>query len=80
LTNNILIEEFINLLWLWNFSEAKGGVLLQLFDDDLVTEIDTFVADIDARTGNELLNLLLRLSAEGALKKVSSFTDTRCHV
>jgi hypothetical protein len=44
---------------------------LEFFNDDLITEIDTFIADINARASDEFLNLLLRLSAEGALKKVS---------
>jgi len=38
----------------------------QLLVDDLVTEIDALVADVDARSGDELLDLALRLAAEGA--------------
>jgi hypothetical protein len=71
LANDILIEELIDLLWLWNFGQTKGRTLLKFFNDDLVTEIDTFITDINAWTGDELLNLLLRLATEGALKKVS---------
>jgi hypothetical protein len=38
----------------------------QLLVDDLVTEIDAFVADVDARARNQLLDLALRLAAERA--------------
>jgi hypothetical protein len=41
----------------------------QFFRDDLVTEVDAFVADIHAWTRDQLLHLLLALAAEGALEK-----------
>src|SRR5262249_15876136 len=40
----------------------------ELFVDDLVTEIDAFVADVDARASDQLLDLALRLAAEAAKK------------
>src|ERR1700676_4263558 len=40
--------------------------------------MDTFVADIHARTGDELLHLLLALTAERALQQVPTVTDA-CH-
>ena len=40
----------------------------QLLLDDLVAQIDALVTDVDARPGNELLDLLLRLPTEGALQ------------
>ena len=44
-------------------SAAGSGELLV---DDLVTEIDAFVADVDAGPGDQLLDLPLALSAEAA--------------
>ena len=41
----------------------RGG---QLLVDDLVAEIDALVADVDAGTGDQLLDLPLRLAAEAA--------------
>src|SRR5690242_125137 len=38
----------------------------ELLVDDLVTEIDAFVADVDAGTGDQLLDLSLALAAEAA--------------
>ena len=41
-------------------------LLLDLLGDDVVAQPDALVADVDGRTGDELLHLLLRLAAEGA--------------
>jgi hypothetical protein len=40
----------------------------QLLFDDLVAEVDALVADVDPGARYELLDLLLRLPAEGALE------------
>jgi hypothetical protein len=63
-------------LWLRKFGESKGGGFGEFFNDDLVTEFDTFVADINARSGNKFLNLLLGFAAEGTLKQIASFANT----
>jgi hypothetical protein len=44
--------------------QLEAGRRRQLLVDDLVTEIDAFVADVDARSGDELFDLALRLAAE----------------
>ena len=40
----------------------------QLLIKDLVAEIDTFIADVDTRAGDQLAHLFLRLAAERALQ------------
>src|SRR5581483_2371704 len=45
----------------------------ELLVDDLVAEIDALVADVDAGTGDELLDLPLRLAAEAAEELFVSF-------
>lgn len=40
----------------------------QFFIKDLVAEINALITDIDPRTGDQFSNLLLGLSAEGALQ------------
>ena len=52
------------------FGGAAGRHLAfgQLLIEDLVAEIDAFVADINARAGNQLADLLLGLAAERALQ------------
>ena len=42
--------------------------LVKLFHDNLVTELDALVADVHARTCDQLPDLLLRLAAEAALQ------------
>jgi hypothetical protein len=37
-------------LWLRKFGKPEGGGFSKFFNDDLVTEFDTFVANINART------------------------------
>ena len=41
----------------------------QLLIQDLVAEIDTFIADVDTRAGDQLAHLFLRLAAERALQQ-----------
>ena len=50
------------------FSSSKVGGSGELLVDDLVAEIDALVADVDAGAGDQLLDLTLRLPAEGAEK------------
>ena len=46
--------------------EIELGWRGQLLVDDLVAEIDALVADVDARSSDELLDLSLTLAAEAA--------------
>jgi hypothetical protein len=46
--------------------QLDRGRRSQLLVDDLVAEIDAFVADVDAGAGDQLLDLALRLAAEAA--------------
>ena len=47
---------------------AARGALHQLLVEDLVAEVYALVADIDARTSDQLAHLLLRLAAEGTFQ------------
>ncbi len=53
------------------------GGLGQLLGDDVVAQVDALVADVDAGTGDQLLDLLLRLSAEAALDQIAAFSELR---
>jgi hypothetical protein len=44
----------------------RGG----LFPDDVVAELDAFVADEDRRPGDQLSDLVLALAAEGAVEEL----------
>src|SRR5205807_7525233 len=64
------VEELVDLAGLRELLELKLGGLGELLLDDLVAEIDALVADVHAGAGDELLHLLLRLSAERALQEI----------
>src|SRR3990172_7278062 len=70
LADHVFLEERVDLLRLGELFELELGGLGQLLLDDLVAEIDALVADVHAGARDELLDLLLRLPAEGALQKV----------
>jgi hypothetical protein len=53
------------------FAELRRNFLtgfLQIFGNNLITEPDTFIANVDSRAGNEFSNLIPVLSTEGATK------------
>ena len=77
LADHVLVEELVDLGGLGQLVELDLTGLGQLFFDDLVAEVDTFVTDVHAGAGDELLHLLLALPAERALQQVSAVTDTR---
>ena len=73
LTDDVLGEEVVDLVRLWQLGERdllRGG---QLLVDDLVAEIDALVTDVYPGPGDELLDLFLGLAAERALEKLGSF-------
>ena len=66
LPDDVLLEDVVDLPRLGEVLDVerrRGGELLV---DDLVAEIDALVADVDARAGDQLLDLPLALAAEGA--------------
>jgi hypothetical protein len=65
-------------MWLGQLIEqADLAALGEFFLDDLIAEVYTFVADVDPRTSDELLYLLLALPAERALQQVAALSDAR---
>src|SRR4051794_6234729 len=66
LSDDVLTEDVVDLPRLGEVVDVerrRGGELLV---DDLVAEIDALVADVNAGPGDQLLDLALRLPAEGA--------------
>jgi hypothetical protein len=78
LADDVGVEELEDLAGLRELVEADLAALAQLLLDDLVSEVDALVADVDARSGDQLLDLLLALPAERALQEVASVTNA-CH-
>ncbi len=78
LADDVVVEEVVDVLGLGQLVEAELSRLGQLLFDDLVAQVDALVTDVDARAGDELLHLLLRLPTEGALQKVpATIADPR---
>jgi hypothetical protein len=59
LTDHVLLEDGVDLLRLRQVLELEARRSGQLLVDDLVAEINALVADVDARTGDQLLDLAL---------------------
>ena len=71
LADDVVVEELVDLRRLGQLVEADLGRLGEFLLDDVVAEVDALVADVDAGPGDELLDLLLRLAAEGALHEIA---------
>ena len=69
LADHVVVEDRLDLRRLRDRGRAGVRlVLLDLFGDDVVAEPDALVADVDGGAGDELLHLLLRFAAEGAVQ------------
>ena len=66
LPDDVLVEDVVDLTRLGQRLDVERRRSGELLVDDLVAEIDALVADVDAGPGDELLDLALRLPAEGA--------------
>jgi hypothetical protein len=59
LADYVLVQDLPDLLRLRQVLELEGRGSGELLVDDLVTEIDAFVTDVDAGAGDQLLDLAL---------------------
>jgi hypothetical protein len=71
LTDDIFIEDFLDFLRLGELVAGALGALLQLFPDYVVAKLDAFVADENARAGDELSNLVLALPTERTVQQLA---------
>jgi hypothetical protein len=76
LSDHVFVQDLPDLLRLRQVLQLEGRGGRQLLIDDLVTEVDALVADIDAGSGDQLLYLSLRLSAEAAEELLVRFGGT----
>jgi hypothetical protein len=68
LADDVLVQDVVDLPRLRQALELEAGRRGELLVDDLVTEIDALVADVDAGPRDQLLDLSLGLPAEAAEK------------
>ena len=74
LADHVAIQELGDGRGLRQLRRALRGIdRQQLLFDDLVTKLDAFVANVNTRAGNQLADLLLALSTEGALQELCAF-------
>jgi hypothetical protein len=78
LSDDVALEEVADLRGLRQFVELDVVGVGQLFLDDLVAQVDALIADVDAGTGDQLLDLLLTLPTERALQQVAAISNA-CH-
>src|SRR5215831_2190587 len=64
LSDYIFIKEGFDFVWLGQGRPRRYRFRLLIIADDLVTNINAFITDVDRRPGYELLNFILRLTAE----------------
>ena len=70
LTNHILIEDGADFLGRREFVRTAFGLgFLHLLADDVIAQVDAFVADKDRGAGNQLAHFMLAFAAEGAIKQ-----------
>src|SRR5262249_24305858 len=77
LPDDVVVQELEDLTRLRQLVEVELAPLGQLLLDDLVAEVDALVADVAPGSRDQLLDLLLRLAAEGALEKLSPVSELR---
>ena len=70
LANNVLLKSLIDFHRLRQLVVAGIARILKFLADNVITQFDTFVADEDRRTGNQLAHLMLAFAAEGAVECV----------
>ena len=78
LTDDIVIEELKDLLGLGELGRNHFFARAKLFLDDLVTQVDALIANVDPGAGDQLLDLLLGLTAKTALEQLGSVAEF-CH-
>jgi hypothetical protein len=64
LSNHVLIEEAFDLTGLRQGWARRYRLSLLIVGDNLIANVDAFVADVDRGPGNELLNFILRFATE----------------
>ena len=72
LTNDILVEDGADFLRRWQLVRIAFGLsFLDLLADDVIAQVDAFVADEDGGSSDQFTYFVLTLAAEGAVKQLA---------
>src|ERR1019366_8245103 len=78
LADHVGVEELVDLARLREAVPLQFGRLGEFFLDDLVAQVDAFIADVHSWARDKLLDLLLALATERALQQVTTVAHA-CH-
>src|SRR5437879_11362159 len=70
LTDDVLVEEILNLARFWQRRARGYRLSLLIVGDDLVADVNALIADVNRGAGNELFYFVLRLAAKRAAQRV----------
>jgi hypothetical protein len=73
LPDHVLVQRIHDLARLGQVAARGRALFLQLLTDDVVAQLDAFIADEHAGPGDQLAHLVLALSAERAVKDLAAF-------
>src|SRR5690606_19889011 len=76
LADHVLVQDVEDFLRLGQRAARRLGLLLELLADDVVAKLDAFIADEHARARDQLADLVLALSAEGAVQDLVAVAGT----
>src|SRR5215472_5931487 len=71
LADDVLVEDLLDLVGLGELVARTFGAVLELLADDVVAQLDAFVAHEHRGTGDQLANLVLALPAERAIEQLA---------
>ena len=77
LADHVLLQVIVDLLRARELDVVGFLDLGEFLFDDFVAQFNALIANVDARPGNELANLLLAFTAEGAFEQVNALSDAR---
>src|SRR3989440_5278919 len=71
LADDVLVEDLLDLVGLGKLVARAFGAILELLTDDVVAQLDAFVAHEHRGAGDQLADLVLTLAAEGAVQELA---------
>src|SRR5262249_5675445 len=78
LADHVLVQNLLDLVGLGQLVARTLRSVLELLANDVVTQLDTLVANKHRGASDELANFVLTLSAERAVQKLSVIVATAC--